>query len=102
MTYDAKGNVTQVKDPLNNVTNMTYAQKEVPLGDDSQGHVLTMTSGSGGNTITRTYTYDVNDVRTVTEGGYTSTFTTDTLGRVTAMTDGRATSATMNTTTARG
>jgi RHS repeat-associated protein len=80
MTYDAKGNVTQVKDPLNNVTNMTY---------DSQGHVLTMTSGSGGNTITRTYTYDVNDVRTVTEGGYTSTFTTDTLGRVTAMTDGR-------------
>jgi RHS repeat-associated protein len=37
----------------------------------------------------RTYTYDVNDVRTVTEGGYTSTFTTDTLGRVTAMTDGR-------------
>jgi RHS repeat-associated protein len=80
MTYDAKGNVTQVKDPLNNVTNMTY---------DSQGHVLTMTSGSGGNTITRTYTYDVNDVRTVTEGGYTSTFTTDTLGRVSAMTDGR-------------
>jgi RHS repeat-associated protein len=80
MTYDAKGNVTQVKDPLNNVTNMTY---------DSQGKVLTMTSGSGANTITRTYTYDVNDVRTVTEGGYTSTFTTDTLGRVAAMTDGR-------------
>jgi RHS repeat-associated protein len=80
MTYDAKGNVTQVKDPLNNVTNMTY---------DSQGKVLTMTSGASGNTITRTYTYDVNDVRTVTEGGYTSTFTTDTLGRVTAMTDGR-------------
>jgi YD repeat-containing protein len=80
MTYDAKGNVTQVKDPLNNVTNMTY---------DAQGHVLTMTSGASGNTITRTYTYDVNDVRTVTEGGYTSTFTTDTLGRVTAMTDGR-------------
>jgi YD repeat-containing protein len=80
MTYDAKGNVTQVKDPLNNVTNMTY---------DAQGHVLTMTSGSAGNTITRTYTYDVNDVRTITEGGYTSTFTTDTLGRVTAMTDGR-------------
>jgi RHS repeat-associated protein len=80
MTYDGKGNLTRLQDPLGNFTTF------VP---DGQGRVTSSTSGTAGNTITRSYTYDVNDVRTVTEAGFTSTFTTDNLGRVTAMTDGR-------------
>lgn len=65
-SYDTKGNVTQIKDALNHLTDITY---------NSAGQPLTLKRYAGSSTLTTSFAYDGADLVSVT----------DPLGRTTAM-----------------
>jgi RHS repeat-associated protein len=110
-TYDGSGNVLTVTDPLSHVTTMTYnGLNEVltvtdPLSHvttntyDSQGRLLTVTDGLS-HTV-HTNTYDSNGVLATSNDAlsHQTTFSPDTYGNFTTVTDANsnATTATYNT-----